>query len=312
MDLVTVIIPVFNYGFCLPETLGSLQAQTHTRWEALVIDDGSTDDTQTIVKQLARCDSRITYHYQCRRGVSAARNLGIERAAGDYLLFLDGDDLITPNKLAEHVSLLKRCKHVDMCYSDVYYFRNGDTTKLFFSKRGNKRWMTKSSGSGYPLILEFVKKNRFTIHSPLVRKTFLTDKGLQFDESLSHNEDWDFWLKCIFAGADIHYVANLAAFSIVRVHDKSVSYRSMDMDITTIGIRERIKKYVLMCMSLTRQQKVELLKINRNRMRGPLKKMIYYNLHSFSTLREIYRAEPTTKFILCLVKALNEKRKDFF
>lgn len=312
MDLVTVIIPVFNYGFCLPETLGSLQAQTHTRWEALVIDDGSTDDTQTIVKQLARCDSRITYHYQCRRGVSAARNLGIERAAGDYLLFLDGDDLITPNKLAEHVSLLKRCEHVDMCYSDVYYFRNGDTTKLFFSKRGNKRWMTKSSGSGYPFMREFVRKNGFTIHSPLVRKTFLINRKLQFDESLCYNEDWDFWLKCIFEGGNIQYLANPEAYSLVRVHAQSASYRSINMDISTINIRERIKSYIQSCGLMTANEKIDLLKINRYRMRGSLKKMIYHNLHSFNNLHEIYRAEPPTKFFICLVKALNEKRKDFF
>lgn len=312
MDLVTVIIPVFNYGFCLPETIGSLQAQTHTNWEALVIDDGSTDDTQVIAKRLAQHDGRIKYYYQRRRGVSAARNLGIAQASGEYLLFLDGDDLITPCKLAEHVSLMKRCEWVDICYSDVYYFRNGDTTKLFFSKRGNKRWMIKSSGSGYPFIREFVKKNRFTIHSPLVRKTFLISRKLQFDESLRHNEDWDFWLKCIFEGGNIHYVANPVAYSLVRVHAQSASYRSINMDISTINIRERIKSYIQSCVLMTADQKIDLLKINQYRMRGPLKKMIYYNLHSFSNLREIYRAEPPTKFFICLVKALNEKRKDFF
>ena len=312
MDLVTVIIPVFNYGFCLPETLGSLQAQTHTRWEALVIDDGSTDDTQTIVKQLARCDSRITYHYQCRRGVSAARNLGIERAAGDYLLFLDGDDLITPNKLAEHVSLLKRCEHVDMCYSDVYYFRNGDTTKLFFGRLGNRKWTMKLNGRGFEIIRQFVSKNRFTTHCPIIRTQFLKENKLRFDESLCYKEDWDFWLRCMLNGADIHYLANPAVYSLVRVHAGSVSQKSIKMDIATIRIRESIEQYIHSNMQLTPDQKACLLKINHTKKRAPLKKRIYYNLHSFGNLREIYRSELPTEFFICFVKALNEKRRDFF
>src|SRR5690606_1357140 len=131
MDLVTVIIPVYNYGFCLSETIGSLQAQTHANWQALIIDDGSSDDTQAVIKGLAETDKRIKYYYRYHQGVSAARNFGVDHAVGDYILFLDGDDLITSNKLAEQVALLKRNESVDICYTDVYYFRNGNKDKLF-------------------------------------------------------------------------------------------------------------------------------------------------------------------------------------
>lgn len=312
MDLVTVIIPVFNYGFCLPETIGSLQAQTHSHWEALVIDDGSSDDTEAVAKRLARDDERIKYHYQSRRGVSAARNFGIDHAAGDYLLFLDGDDLITPNKLAEQVLLLKHCHAADMCYSDVYYFRNDNKDKLFFGKSGNRKWTIKLSGNSYEIIREFIRKNKFTIHSPLVRTGFLKDNGLKFDESLSHNEDWDFWLRCLFYGAIIRYLTNPAAYGLVRVHARSASYRSLKMDLATITVRERIKNYVRSSSSLTTIQKDNLLKLNHKKMRGPLKKMIYYNLHSFANLKDIYRTQPPTEFFICFIKALNEKRKDFF
>jgi len=312
MDLVTVIIPVFNYGFCLSETICSLQQQTHSHWEALIIDDGSNDDTQAVVKRLVQHDRRIKYYYQHRRGVSAARNLGIDHAKGNYVLFLDGDDLITPNKLAEQVSLLKRCSAADICYSDVYYFRNGNKDKLFFGRWGNRKWTIKLSGNSYEIIREFIRKNKFTIHSPIVRAGFLKDSGLRFDELLSHNEDWDFWLRCIFNGANIQYLANPAVYGLVRVHAQSASYRSIKMDLATITVRERIKNYVSSSSLLTNIQKDNLLKLNHKQMRGPLKKMIYYNLHSFANLKDIYRTQPSTEFLICFVKALNEKRKDFF
>src|SRR5690606_13321506 len=159
------------------------------------------------------------------------RNLGIAHATGEYLLFLDGDDLITPCKLAEHVSLMKRCDGADISYSDVYYFRKGNKEKLFFGRLGNRKWTIKLTGNSYEIIYEFVKKNKFTIHSPIVRTRFLKGNDLKFDEALSHNEDWDFWLRCIFKGANIYYLSNPAVYGLVRVHAQSASYRSVKMDL---------------------------------------------------------------------------------
>lgn len=312
MGFISVIIPVYNYGFCLEETISSLQGQTHANWEALIIDDGSSDDTSVIAKKLIETDIRIKYYYQDNRGVSAARNLGIEHAVGDYILFLDGDDLITSNKLAAQSALMGKHETVDICYTDVYYFRNENPNKLFFGRLGNRKWTIKLNGTGYEIIREFVKKNRFTIHSPLIRIGFLKDNGLKFDETLSYKEDWDFWLRCVFKGANIHYADNPTVYSLVRVHARSVSHQSVKMDMATIIIRDWIKKYVHSCSGLTNAQKCSLLKVNDTKRRGPLKKMIYYNLHSLANLRKLYRAEPTGDFFICFVKALNEKRKDFF
>ncbi len=311
MDLVTVIIPVFNYGFCVAETIGSLQAQTYANWEALVIDDGSSDDTREVIGRLALRDERIKYHYQSRRGVSSARNLGIDQAKGDYVLFLDGDDLITPNKLAAHVSLLKSDSGVDMSYSDVYYFRDGNISKLFYGRLGNRKWTIKLNGQGVEIISQFIAKNRFTTHCPIIRTQFLIDNKLRFDESLCYKEDWDFWLRCMFCGANIRHVTNPDVYALVRVHAGSVSQQSLKMDMATIRVRESIEHYIQSAVQLSPMQKTGLLKLNHTRKRAPLKKMIYYNLHSFRNLRDIYRAEPPKEFFICFVKALNEKRKDF-
>src|SRR5690606_25326961 len=130
---------------------------------------------------------------------------------------------------------------------------NGNKEKLFFSKRGNRKWTIKLSGNGYPFIYEFVKKNKFTIHSPIVSRRFLEENDLKFDESLNHNEDWDFWLKCLFKGANIHYLSNSAVYGLVRVHAQSASYRSINMALTAISIRKRIENHV---------RKSDLLTIN--------------------------------------------------
>jgi len=93
---VSVIIPTHNYGRFLAETIESVLAQTLPPHEVIVVDDASTDDTPAVAALFGR---RIIYHRQTNRGVSAARNLGIDRATGDWLAFLDADDLWEPEKL---------------------------------------------------------------------------------------------------------------------------------------------------------------------------------------------------------------------
>lgn len=91
---VSVVIPAHNAAATIAETLQSLQSQSFTGWEAIVVDDGSRDTTSEIVSRFAQEDSRIRIVSQPNQGVSAARNTGIEHAGADWLLFLDADDWI--------------------------------------------------------------------------------------------------------------------------------------------------------------------------------------------------------------------------
>lgn len=102
-DLVSVIIPTFNYARFLPHAIDSVLAQTYQRKECIVVDDGSTDSTPEV---LWHYETRIKVVTQPNRGLSAARNAGMAAARGDYLSFLDADDWSEPDKLAVQVAYL--------------------------------------------------------------------------------------------------------------------------------------------------------------------------------------------------------------
>jgi glycosyltransferase involved in cell wall biosynthesis len=100
---VTVVVGAYNASEYLAETIKSVLQQTYTDFELLVIDDGSTDDTADIVRNFSEQDSRVKLISQENQGVSVARNTGIKMAQGEFIAFLDADDLWFPNKLAMHI-----------------------------------------------------------------------------------------------------------------------------------------------------------------------------------------------------------------
>jgi len=101
-SLISIIISTFNRAHCLTTAIESVINQTEENWELIIIDDGSTDTTSVVVQEYLD-DVRIKYYFQDNRGVSAARNLGAEYAAGEYLIFLDSDDYLEPD-LVEKLS----------------------------------------------------------------------------------------------------------------------------------------------------------------------------------------------------------------
>jgi glycosyltransferase involved in cell wall biosynthesis len=104
--LVSVVIPAFNRADCLPAAVASIQAQSYQRWELIVVDDGSTDDTAAVAERLAVADPRLRVLRRGRnRGAQAARNAGVEAARGEWIAFLDSDDVWLPDSLALRLQL---------------------------------------------------------------------------------------------------------------------------------------------------------------------------------------------------------------
>ena len=114
----TIIIPTYNRAAFLPNAIESVLAQTYTNWELIVVDDGSTDNTKDVVSQYS--DSRIIYIYQQNAERSAARNNGIAHAKGDYVCFLDSDNVMLPNRL----QLLSETITKTACYFTDIEYRN--------------------------------------------------------------------------------------------------------------------------------------------------------------------------------------------
>jgi glycosyltransferase involved in cell wall biosynthesis len=117
--LVSIVVPTFNRAYCLIETIESALAQTYRNIEILIIDDGSTDESEKLILDKYSNDSRLRYIYQNNSGVSAARNHGIRLARGEFIALLDSDDLWEPWKLELQVAALTQLPEVGMIWTDM-------------------------------------------------------------------------------------------------------------------------------------------------------------------------------------------------
>lgn len=114
--LVSVIMPTYNCGRFITETIASIQAQTYTNWEIEIVDDCSTDDTKVVVEALMEEDSRI--HYYCletNSGAAVARTESMKRAQGEYMAFCDSDDLWMPDKLERQLAFMNENGYAFSC-----------------------------------------------------------------------------------------------------------------------------------------------------------------------------------------------------
>jgi GT2 family glycosyltransferase len=119
MPLVSTIIPTYNRAFCLPRTIDSVLAQTHSRIEAIIVDDGSTDETADLVARKYGHDPRVRYYYQSNQGVTAARNRGLTESQGDYVALLDSDDVWLPWKIELQLAGFRACPEVGMIWTNM-------------------------------------------------------------------------------------------------------------------------------------------------------------------------------------------------
>lgn len=183
MPLISVIIPVYNGEKTLRETLESLLNQTFTDFEGIVINDGSKDATLDIVSSIK--DPRLKVFSYPNAGPSASRNRGVALASGEYISFLDADDLWTPDKLEAQLKALQAHPEAALAYSWTDFINESNQ----FLRRGSYINVT---GDVYKhlLLTDFLENGS----NPLVRKKALEEVG-EFDESLTHGEDWDMWLR---------------------------------------------------------------------------------------------------------------------
>lgn len=180
--LISVIVPCYNQAQYLDECLQSVLDQTYQNWECIIVNDGSPDNTEEVAKAWTEKDSRFIYLYKENGGLSSARNAGIEMAKGEWIQFLDCDDVITNEKF--HLSSL--CfMNSDLVLSDFLLFRDGAEFPAFCK-------LNEAIFDLENIILGWDNGLNIPIHCALFLKSSINQ--LKFDVELKSKEDWDFWI----------------------------------------------------------------------------------------------------------------------
>jgi glycosyltransferase involved in cell wall biosynthesis len=180
MPAVSVIIPTYNRAWTLQRAIDSVLAQDYRDFEIVVVDDGSTDNTSEILEAY----EQVCVVRQEHRGVSAARNVGIARAAGQLITFLDSDDSWLPRKLSTQVAFFTAYEHALICQTEEIWIRNG--IRINPRKRHKKY-----AGMIFEQCLELC----IVSPSAVMIKSSLLDEIGCFDETLPVCEDYDLWLR---------------------------------------------------------------------------------------------------------------------
>lgn len=214
--LISCIVPVFNGERFLGEALDSIFAQTWRPIEVIVVDDGSTDRTKQVV---ARYSERLTCFMQQNAGPGAARNTGLDLARGNFIAFLDADDLWHPDKLARQMACFEARPELELCITHAKKFWIPELDHERKSLRGHR---SSQAQPGY-------------VCQTLLARRGLFDKIGVFDASLRIGEDTDWFLRVRHRRVPIEVIAEVLAFR--RMHEHNLSYSIYDAR----GTEDRLK-----------------------------------------------------------------------
>ncbi len=259
---ISVIVPTFNRADLLPRALDSIRSQELSEFnvelEVIVVDDGSTDTTEHLIEQ---CYSDVCYVKQAQKGVSAARNLGLEQATGEWVALLDSDDEWLPHKLAAQLRRLED-QRLKICHTEEIWVRNG--------VRVNQ--MNKHQKSGGDVFERCLPLCAMSPSSILIHQDVFDHVGV-FDEALPACEDYDLWLRMA-----AHYsVAFIEQPSIIKYggHHDQLSRAFWGMDRFRVTALEKLLTQRTVSLQLSSEQYNQtrnvLIKKNRILLNGAKK-----------------------------------------
>ena len=182
--LISILVPCYNQGIYLKETIHSALSSSYRPIEILIINDGSTDNSLELAQELEAQHPEVRVLDQANAGVTKARNVGIAAAHGKYLLPLDGDDLIAPAYIEQGLAILSTRPEVKVVYCQAEKF----------SDSGRKPWKLK------PFSLQQLAKDNMIFVSALFRKADAVAVGGFSEDMQLGREDWEFWIKVLKNG----------------------------------------------------------------------------------------------------------------
>ncbi|MEM0541980.1 glycosyltransferase family A protein [Flavobacterium sp. j3] len=235
MFLVTIIIPCYNQGQFLQETLVSVYHQTYTDWECIIVNDGSPDSTEEIALDWCKKDSRFIYFKKENGGLSSARNAGLQLSKGDYIQFLDSDDLLAPDKLFFSVKLFDVDTTLDVVITDynMLDIKNSQIKPPVYN-------ISNVHFNFDTIVNQWDIDFTIPIHCALFKKSSMGN--LQFNEILKAKEDWLFWIQFFKKSYNVTFInQQLVSY---RLHEKSMtqsaSYMVESQSLALVLIKEEL------------------------------------------------------------------------
>lgn len=212
---ISVIVPVYNAEKYLHCCIDSILAQTFTNFELLLINDGSKDRSGVICDEYAKKDNRIRVFHKENGGVSSARNLGIEKALGTWISFVDSDDWIEPNMLEEVLQNAIN-NNAELVFVDLMYHFASET-KVYKTYR----WKGKPQLS----LIDYLKKTRNAPGWALIKLSIIKNNSYKFPENLTIYEDFHLMVRLVYKSIDVDkplYNYRMQDYSIVHttVHNR--------------------------------------------------------------------------------------------
>lgn len=196
----SIIIPCYNIEKYISKTLESVLNQTYQNFEIILINDGSKDNTGKILDDYSKKDKKIKVIHKINEGVSQARNIGIENAAGEYIYFLDGDDLIENNLLKRADEVFKNNKVEIFSFSFNMVYENGEIKRKYSSEK----YSNQTIKSKEFLSLFFNKKIGQNMCSFIVKRELIQNK-IFFTKGLERGEDLEFQIKMLLGNNFVYY-----------------------------------------------------------------------------------------------------------
>ena len=233
--LVSVIIPAYNAERYIGRALCSSLEQTYRNLEIVVVDDGSTDGTARIVQEIR--DPRIVYIQQANAGQGNARNRGIRECRGDYIGFLDADDLYMPGKVQRQLEFLLEHTRYKIVYCNALHMYS-DKPGVYYKRRGKFH--------GGHLLPELLRSSYINPNTVLMAREVLEICG-GFVETRYYPEEWDLWLRISLAGYEFGYLDE--DLVVVEIRDSSN---------TTMKIQPILKKNAIMMFETLLPRPVEV------------------------------------------------------
>ncbi|MBB1192499.1 glycosyltransferase family 2 protein [Flavobacterium sp. SOK18b] len=292
-SLISIIVPCYNQAQYLDKALQSVLDQTYSNWECIIVNDGSSDDTDILGKKWVGKDSRFKYIYQENGGLSSARNTGLDVSRGGFIQFLDADDFLNDQKLEKSIFAFQT-HDATLVLTDFKMF------DLDVSKTSPPFCVLKSDYFNYNnMLLNWDHLFSIPIHCGLFQSVFFQD--FRFPLDLAAKEDWIMWLSLFKSNPKTIFIQE--ALVLYRLHEMSMTQNQDLMNENLVNALAYLKEV------LSNEDYKALLGHKINRLQAKtiaLEKEVAFQKNNFRTIKDsnTYKLGYTLRYLLQKTKTL--------